>query len=154
MAKGWGLGGEGISRLPTDRRTVPRSSRQIDPSLAFHRFLPCARGLSGWILPSFGLGPLAPRHEQREPEHLYLEVPIYSASVSGEVTRKIHKSKGRVDTNLATLLPTNDSGCVPLGKAFLMLRNLSSQFKKRPRADTGRLRFVGRSHAYNRSSWP
>ena len=87
------VGGE-ISRPPTDRRTVPRSSRQIVPSLAFRRFLPSARGLRGWILPSFGLGPPAPRHEQREPERLYLEVPIYSASVSEEVTREMHRSKG------------------------------------------------------------
>ena len=89
--RGKGLGE--ISRLPTEHRTVRRSSRQSVPSLAFRRFLPSARGLRAWILPSFGLGPPAPSHEQREPERLCLEVPIYSISVSGEVTRKVHKSK-------------------------------------------------------------
>ena len=81
-----------ISRLPTEHQTVLRSSRQSVPSLAFRIFLPSARGLRAWIPPSFGLGPPAPRHEQREPERLCLEVPIYSASVSGKVTRKVHKS--------------------------------------------------------------
>jgi short subunit dehydrogenase-like uncharacterized protein len=92
------------SRLPTVHQTALRSSRQSVPSLAFRRFLPSARGLRARILPSFGLGPPAPSHEQREPERLCLEVPIYSTSVSGEVTRKVHNGS-KDDCGLVRTLP-------------------------------------------------
>ena len=142
-----------ISRLPTEHQTVLRSSRQSVPSLAFRRFLPSARELRAWIPPYFGLRPPAPSHEQRETERLCLEAPIYSASMSGGGHAKSAHIKKRVDTNLATLLPINGCGCAPLGKTFLMFRNLRPQLEKRPGADTSRPRFVGRSHTYNRSTW-
>ncbi len=68
------------------------------------------------------------------------------------MSRESARIKRRVDTNLAILLPSNDSGCVPLGNVFLMFGNLRPQFKKRPRANAGGLCFVGGSHAYNRST--
>jgi hypothetical protein len=112
-----GLGG--ISRLPTMHQTVLRSSRQSVPSLAFRRFLPSARGRREWILPSFGLEPPAPCHEQREPERLCLEVPIYSASVSGKVTRKVHKSKGELTRTLPLFFPSTTAVAFPLERLSL-----------------------------------
>lgn len=111
-----------ISRLPTEHQTVPRSSRQSVPSLAFRRFLPSARGLHAWILPSFGLRPPAPSHGQRGRERLCLEVPIYSASVSGEVTRKLHnKSKDEWARTLPLFFPSTTAVAFPLERLSLRL---------------------------------
>ena len=70
-----------ISRLPTTHQTAHRSDRQTAPSLAFRRFLPCARGPRAWIPQSCGRVAPALGHERRDPERLCLEVTIYSASV-------------------------------------------------------------------------
>jgi hypothetical protein len=115
---GKGLGGR-ISRLPTEHQTVLRSSRQSVPSLAFRRFLPSARGRRAWIPPSFGLGPPAPSREQRGHERLCLEVPIYSASVSGEVTRKVHKSKDEWTRTLPLFFPSTTAVALPLERPSL-----------------------------------
>jgi hypothetical protein len=104
---GKGLGE--ISRLPTEHQTVLHSSHQSVPSLAFRRFLPSARGLRAWILPSFGLGPPVPSREQREPERLCLEVPIYPTSVSREVTRD-EKCTNQRTTAVDTNEPCHSSG--------------------------------------------
>jgi hypothetical protein len=103
-----------ISRLPAEHQTVLRSNRQSVPSLAFRRFLPSARGRRAWILPSFGQGPPAPSHEQREPERLCLEVPIYSASVSGKVTREqVRRSKDERTRTLPLFFPSTTAVALP-----------------------------------------
>lgn len=140
-----------ISRLPTEHQTVLRSSRQSVPSLAFRRFLPSARELRAWIPPSFGLRPPAPSHEQREPERLCLEAPIYSASVNGEVMRKVHKSKHEWTRTLLLFFPSTAAVALPLERLSLCFATWARSSRKDPElTPAARALLVGAMHTIGR----